>query len=212
MVKLNLLKKSRRCFINFNKKAFSKIFKEAVEADADQPPHKPGILDQVSIRMMMKDDLPALEWEGEYSHYRQVYANEFQRFETGASVLWVAEIPEKKLMIGQVFIQLFCDRPELADGKNRAYLYSFRIRPQYQNLGIGSYMMEIVEADLIERGFKSITLNVAKENEKAQRLYSRHNYHIVAHEPGRWSYPDEKGEWHVVEEPAWRMEKRLKSR
>jgi len=88
-------------------------------------------MDQVIIRLMRKEDLPALEWEGQYTHYRQVYANEFQRFENGSSVLWVAEIPGGKI-IGQVFIQLVCDRAELADGKTRAYLYSFRVRPEYQ--------------------------------------------------------------------------------
>lgn len=166
------------------------------------------MLDQVLIRFMKLEDLPALEWEGEFAHYRQVYANEFQRFERGDSVLWVAEITGKGL-IGQVFIQLTCDRADLADGHSRAYLYSFRIRPQFQSQGIGTYMMEIVEADLVRRGFSSVTLNVAKDNIRAQKLYQRHGFRIVAHEPGRWSYPDENGEWHQVEEPAWRMEKRL---
>lgn len=189
---------------------FSQIFHEAINASPDVSVSKPDVLEQVVIRLMKREDLTALEWEGEYTHYRRVYINEFQRYESGSSVLWVAEIPAKGL-VGQVFIQLTCDRPELADGKNRAYLYSFRIRPKYQNLGIGTYMMEIVEADLIRRGYRSVTLNVAKDNLRAQQLYFRKNYRIVAHEPGRWSYPDDKGEWQVVEEPAWRMEKLLQS-
>lgn len=157
---------------------------------------------------MTKEDLPALEWNGIYTHYRQVYANEFQHYENGASVLWVAEVPENGI-IAQVFIQLTCDRAELANGKTRAYLYSFRVKPEYQGQGIGTYMLEIVEADLVRRGFSSVTLNVAKDNLRAQELYQARKFRIVAHEPGRWSYPDEKGSWHVVEEPAWRMEKLL---
>ncbi|MHC1783357.1 MAG: GNAT family N-acetyltransferase [Anaerolineaceae bacterium] len=202
------MRTSRRCSINSDKKTFSRVFQEALDTELQSVPCPPSMLDQVIIRLMKREDLPALEWDGMYTHFRQVYDNEFQRFETGASVLWVAEIPEKGL-IGQVFIQLTCDRLELADGKTRAYLYSFRVRPEYQSQGVGTYMMEIVEADLVRRGFTTVTLNVAKENERAQRLYIRHDFHITAHEPGRWSYPDEKGEWHTVEEPAWRMEKRL---
>jgi len=31
----------------------------------------------------------------------------------------------------------------------------------------------------------------------------------VAADPGRWSFPDENGNWHEVEEPSWRMEKEI---
>jgi ribosomal protein S18 acetylase RimI-like enzyme len=189
-------------------KPFSSFFDEALANDFKADQSQPSILDQVAIRLMVKDDLAALEWGGMYTHYRQVYANEFQRYQNGASVLWLAEIPAKGI-IAQVFIQLTCDREELANGKTRAYLYSFRVKQEYQGLGIGTYMLEIVEADLVRRGYSVVTLNVAKDNLRAQELYKARKFRIVAHEPGRWSYPDEKGEWQSVEEPAWRMEKRL---
>jgi ribosomal protein S18 acetylase RimI-like enzyme len=62
---------------------------------------------------------------------------------------------------------------------------------------------------LRQREFRYITLNVARDNPRAQQLYVRRGYYVVAPEPGIWSYPDEKGVWHRVEEPAWRMEKML---
>lgn len=76
-------------------------------------------------------------------------------------------------------------------------------------MGLGTRVMEIVEEDLRARGFQIVTLNVAKDNPGAQRLYERRGYVRVAHEPGIWSYPDENGVWHTVVEPAWRMEKNL---
>jgi ribosomal protein S18 acetylase RimI-like enzyme len=124
------------------------------------------------------------------------------------AVHWVADLPVVGV-IGQVFVQLTCDRPELADGYQRAYLYSFRIRPAYRSHGLGTLIMEAVENDLRRRQFRIITLNVAKDNFSAQRLYRRRGYYIVAHEAGIWSYPDQDGVWHHMEEPAWRMEKRL---
>ncbi|HVN55135.1 MAG TPA: GNAT family N-acetyltransferase [Anaerolineaceae bacterium] len=165
-------------------------------------------LQQLVIRQVIAEDLPALEWEGEYAHYRNLYLDAFERARQGRSVLWVAELPVVGL-IGQVFIQLICDRPELADGHERAYLYGFRVREAYRDRGIGTYMMKIIEDDLRQRGFRMITLNVARENTRARHLYERHAYRIVAPEPGIWSYLDEKNIWHTVEEPAWRMEKRL---
>ena len=112
-------------------------------------------------------------------------------------------------LIGQVFVQLVCDRPELADGWQRAYLYSFRIKPMYRNQGLGTNMVRVVEEYLCKRQFSRLTLNVARDNSAALRLYKRLGFQIVAEEPGNWAYPDEKGIWHFVHEPSWRMEKLL---
>jgi ribosomal protein S18 acetylase RimI-like enzyme len=165
-------------------------------------------LQQVVIRHVTEADLVAMEWEGEYAHYRNMYADAFERALFGRSVLWVSELSGKGLL-GQVFIQLVCDRPELADGHYRAYLYGFRVREAYRSRGIGSMMMKVVESDLRKRGFRSLTLNVAKDNTRARHLYEKMGFRIVAPEPGIWSYLDDKNIWHTVEEPAWRMEKRL---
>jgi ribosomal protein S18 acetylase RimI-like enzyme len=165
-------------------------------------------LQQVVIRHVTEADLTAMEWEGEYAHYRNMYADAFERALFGRSVLWVSELAGKGLL-GQVFIQLVCDRPELADGHSRAYLYGFRVREAYRSRGIGSMMMKVVESDLRKRGFRSLTLNVAKDNNRARHLYEKMGFRIVAPEPGIWSYLDDKNIWHTVEEPAWRMEKRL---
>jgi ribosomal protein S18 acetylase RimI-like enzyme len=162
----------------------------------------------VLVRHATEADLPAMEWEGEYTHFRRVYADAYQRMRRGFSIMWLAELPGHGL-IGQVFIQLICDRPELADGEDRAYLYSFRVRKEYRSLGIGTRIMDVVEADLRQRGFSYVTLNVARDNPRAQQLYLRRGYYVVAPEPGIWSYPDENGVWHRVEEPAWRMEKKI---
>jgi len=165
-------------------------------------------IDQVIIRTVTEADLPALEWDGEYTHYRRMYADAFYRSEQGRSILWVAELPGSGL-IGQAFVQLLCDRPELADGTCRAYMYAFRVKPPYRGLGVGSRMIQVMETDLRRRRYDMVTLNVARENSKARRLYERMGYAVVAPEPGVWSYQDHLGAWHTVEEPAWRMEKHL---
>ncbi|NLG98011.1 MAG: GNAT family N-acetyltransferase [Chloroflexi bacterium] len=175
---------------------------------AESPENRAPWLDRVVIRLLKREDLPDLEWDGEFTHFRRVYADAYQRMLRGLSLLWVAELPGKGI-IGQVFIQLTCDRPELADGRERAYLYSFRVRKEYRSKGLGARILETVEEDLRQREFKIVTLNVARDNIRAQQLYIRKGYRVVAPEPGIWSYPDEKGIWHRVEEPAWRMEKKL---
>ena len=162
----------------------------------------------VKIRLLRQVDLPALEWDGEYTHFRRIYSDAYDRAKSGLSILWVADMPEVGI-IGQLFVQLNNEWTQLVGGEKRGYIYAFRIRPTYRNGGLGSRMLEVAEADLERRGFDTVTLNVAKNNPDAQRLYERFGYRVVSSEPGRWSYPDEKGVWHNVEEPAWHMEKKL---
>jgi ribosomal protein S18 acetylase RimI-like enzyme len=173
-------------------------------------PPPPIWLHQVIIRNVTQADLIALEWEGEFQHFRRMYADIYEHARKGTSVLWLAELPEKGV-IGQVFIQLNSNRPELADGVIRAYLYGFRIKPVYRGRGLGTQMMDIVEKDLVKRGFHYVTLNVGRDNPDARRLYERLGYTVIAAEPGIWSYIDDRGERRDVNEPAWRMQKQLRT-
>jgi ribosomal protein S18 acetylase RimI-like enzyme len=161
---------------------------------------------QVIIRQAVKRDLPALEWEGEFSHFRHVFSEAYRLQELGDVLMWVVDLPEFGL-IGQLFIQLYGPNQIQTSKTKYAYIYGFRIRPDYRGLGIGSRLLKSVESDLIQRGFKRISLNVARDNEAARRLYQREGYRVVAPEPGIWSYLDENGKRRFVNEPAWRMEK-----
>ena len=162
----------------------------------------------VQIRPCRHSDLPALEWEGEFIHFRRLYADVYERVERGDGLMWVAEMPENGI-VGQLFVSLSSRRGELSDGRNRAYIYGFRIRPQYRNQGIGTQMMYMVESDLLKRGYQVVTLNVAQTNPGARRLYERLGYLVKGFEPGDWSFIDHLGRRQEVKEPAWRMEKLL---
>jgi ribosomal protein S18 acetylase RimI-like enzyme len=165
-------------------------------------------LAKVIIRAVQRADLPALEWDGEYLHFRRLYQDIYQSALAGKALMWVAEYPSVGI-IGQLFVQLLSLRDELADGTNRAYIYGFRIKPAYRHEGIGKQMMRVVEGDLYQRGFQWVTLNVAKDNPDARRLYEILGYRVIAVDPGQWSYLDHLGNRQHVLEPAWRMEKVL---
>jgi ribosomal protein S18 acetylase RimI-like enzyme len=160
------------------------------------------------IRTAIREDLPALEWNGDYIHFRRLYAEAYKRTEKGRGLIWVIEMPGEGI-IGQALVQLLGSRTELANGTMRAYVYAVRVRPSFRGNGYGTRLMQRVENDLFERGFSVVTLNVAKENVKARRLYERLGYQVVAADRGRWSYIDHQGKRQHVHEPAWRMEKNL---
>ena len=167
-----------------------------------------SLLEQVVIRHVTHEDLPVLEWEGEYRHFRRLFADAFRRSQRGESVLWIAELPGRGI-IGQVFIQLDGIQSSLADGQERAYIYGFRVRPEFRGEGVGSLLLATAETDLRRRCFVKVALNVGRDNPAARRLYERFGYGVVAAEPGVWSYLDEQGRLRQVNEPAWRMEKQI---
>jgi len=164
--------------------------------------------EDLNICQVTRDDLPALEWEGEYKKYRRMYARLYQNTHRGLTLMWVIKNFDGEI-IGQAFVMLKSGERAAADGENRAYVFAFRIKPAWRGRGIGSYLMNFVETDLRRRGFKAVTLNVSKENHDALRLYRRLGYHVTGSRPGIWSYTDHKGEVHHVNEPAWRMIKYL---
>jgi len=63
--------------------------------------HAPSsLLDDVIIRQLNKEDLPALEWEGEFKHFHNLYADTYERMLRGLTVMWVAELPQKDYRSG----------------------------------------------------------------------------------------------------------------
>ena len=165
-------------------------------------------IEQIIIRHPTQADLLALEWNGMYTHFRRLYQEIYDSSLRGEAILWILELPEAGV-IGQLFVQLISSRKELADGSQRAYIYAFRIQPDYRGYGLGGRLLSAVENDLRERNFRIAVLNVARDNEAARLFYHRRGYEVVAAEPGQWSYLDNLGRRCWVDEPAWRMEKML---
>lgn len=183
----------------------AEVDKQTPQTDSPEP-----WLSQVVIRLAEKSDLREIEWGGAYREYRNVYREVYQRMESGLALMWVAELAEWGL-VGQAFVQFKSNDRQAANGRTRAYVHSFRVRPAWQGRGLGSRLMEVVERDLLARGFREVTLNVARENEGALRLYQRLGYEIAAEVPGRWSYYDPDNKLKHVHEPGYRMLKRLGS-
>lgn len=166
-------------------------------------------MNPVCIRQAEKRDLTDLEWEGEYAHFRRLYADTFSMVEQGSAVIWIAELNGAGL-IGQCFVSLKRNHSDLVDGVRKAYIYGFRVKPNYRNQGIGTKIMLALEKDLREREILQATLNVGQDNHKARRFYERLGYVVVGSDPGYWSYIDDKGKRIDMHEPAWRMIKTLR--
>jgi len=67
-------------------------------------------LENIQIRKLTRDDLAALEWDGEYTHFRNVYKGVYQRTQIGTAAAWVAESPADGI-VGQVFYSWIVTAP-----------------------------------------------------------------------------------------------------
>ncbi|HRF50426.1 MAG TPA: GNAT family N-acetyltransferase [Anaerolineales bacterium] len=164
----------------------------------------------VRIRPVVAQDLPALEWEGQYRHYRRVFQANFDDMRRGQRMMWVAESEGR--LVGQVFVQLLSADPNFADGVRRAYLYAFRVRPGWQGQGLGTRLMAAAEEDLVARGFRLAVIAAGRDNLRARTLYERLGYRVFAEDPGDWTYTDDQGQLIRAAEPAWLMQKPLPAR
>lgn len=162
---------------------------------------------QAVIRQATLEDLPALEWDGEYRHYRRLFARAMEEAQHGRRIVLLAESGGS--LTGQLFIQ-FTTRASFASQDTKsAYLYAFRVKRAYRGQGIGSQLLQEAEALLQARGYGRTVISVAKSNRAARRLYERHDYRIFAEDSGEWSYIDHRGVLRHVVEPAYVMEKWL---
>lgn len=159
------------------------------------------------IREAIEEDLPFLLSESDAVYMQFLFQSAFQGAQRGEQFMWVVEC--EGIIIGQVFVQYSSMRPQLANGIDRAYFYSFRVAPDYRNQGVGSMLLSTMENDLRMRGFTMVTLTVAKTNDRAIQLYTRLGYRIAGSETVHHNVKNGKNRWNREKEEAWRMEKRL---
>jgi ribosomal protein S18 acetylase RimI-like enzyme len=159
------------------------------------------------IREGREQDLPALEWEGAYRHFRGVYKRAMREASRGRRMLLVAEVEDR--VVGQIFIQFNYFRGELDDGVPSGYLHAFRVRPEHRGQGIGTQLLRRAEDALRARRLERAVVAVARENKGALRLYKRLGYHILLKDPGIWNFVDHNGQLRHVHEPSYLLGKLL---
>lgn len=164
-------------------------------------------LSSMTIRRVKKSDLPALEWGGEYTHFRKVYQHSFTEAERGDRILLVAESDGE--LIGQIFIHLNANNLGTRRSEPTAYLYSFRVRQPYRGMGVGSKLLTFAEQTLREMGFLLAVIAVSKSNERALDLYQKWGFSIFREDSGRWAYYDHQGQLQQVHDPSFMLMKEL---
>lgn len=161
----------------------------------------------LQIREATEFDLSALEWDGEYIHFRRVYQEAMKEVKKGRRVIFIAEADTEH--IGQIFVNLFSTWRNAVLGLRTGYLHSFRVKPAYRNRGVGRMLIQTAENFLISRDFQRVVISVARNNYGALRLYQQLGYEIFCDDPGRWSFLNHLNQIQHVAEPALILQKSL---
>ncbi len=161
---------------------------------------------EVRLRLARREDLPKLEWFGQYTHYRRMYLRTFEEQQRDRRLMLLAVLND--FPVGQIFIHLPDAQPGVPR-RHRGYLYALRVMEPFQRNGIGTRLILAAEAILQERDYQWSVIAVAKENEGARRLYERLGYVVFAEDAGHWHYADHQGTVRSVNEPSWMLQKAL---
>ena len=153
----------------------------------------------VVIRAACAEDLPRLEWFGAYAHFRDLFRRTWQDHQAGRRLMLVADL--NCFPVGQVWLDV--------TPADYAYLYALRVMEPLQGLGIGTRLIESAEALARRYGYRQIQLAVEKSNAGACRLYERLDFRIFSQRVDTWSYTDQYGKLHWVQEDVYGMRKIL---
>lgn len=166
----------------------------------------------ITLRLAQKEDLPKLEWFGQYAHFRRVFQRNFRDQEAGKRFMLIADC--NGFPIGQVFAQIVrSDASEsliaVHEFQPVAYYYSLRVMDMFRGQGIGSRLLSEAESRSRDLGCIRASIAAAKDNRQARRLYERAGYVVVGEDAGNWNYTDQYGRLRQVHEPCYILEKYL---
>lgn len=169
---------------------------------------------QIQLRLATHDDLPKLEWHGEYTHFRNVYRRTLHEQQSGKRLMILADL--NNYPVGQIFVLLSNfnlpqPQPKHPSTDLYGYIYSLRVMEHLRGLGVGTQLIYCAESMLRQRGYDWSIISVGKNNPRARQLYERLGYQIYAEDAGRWQYINHHNETVHVHEPCWMLEKLLKT-
>ncbi|MFA9404856.1 MAG: N-acetyltransferase family protein [Anaerolineales bacterium] len=159
------------------------------------------------IREVRESDLHALEWDGEFKHFRRLYRQALDEAKLGRRILLVVE--NEGEILGQIFIHLKSKWNHHFAPDRTGYLHSFRVKPRFRMMGIGTSLLQEAEERLLDYGFSRAIISVAKDNVPARLMYEKLGYTIFAEDTGEWSYFDDNGVLQNIIEPSFILVKRI---
>lgn len=154
------------------------------------------------IRTCTREDLRALEWDGLFTHHREIIERTYAAQEQGQQLMLVG------VSGGPPMAQVWIDFDEEA-ASGAAIFWAFRVHPSARGRGLGTRLLAAAEEAARRRGCQRAVLFADPANERAARLYARCGYLPTGRVTRGYSYTTPDGRvCHHLDELV-RLEKQL---
>jgi ribosomal protein S18 acetylase RimI-like enzyme len=171
--------------------------KPAIQSRSILSAHRPL---SYECRIGIAEDIPRLEWNGEFSEHRAIIAQAFAAQAAGRGLVMVAAA--STFPIAQLWVRF-------ADQGRPPRFWAFRVMPSYQRRSIGAALLTFAEAELAKRNFDSCEIGVDRDNPRVQRLYQKWGYRVSYPEIEDYCYVTPSGEMRKGRADQWIMSKGL---
>src|SRR3954466_13235666 len=157
--------------------------------------------DDLLIKPLLRQEIPLLEQMNEnwpYGRPLDLHRQRYAMQQAGDGVYLFAWHGPKP--VGHVFLR-WDSAPSYAPSRSErtAHISDLFVIPDYWSRGIGSRLMDTLEALAVERGYRQVGLSVAIDNTRARSIYAKRGYVNagLGEPPARWTYIDPHGEEQV---------------
>jgi GNAT superfamily N-acetyltransferase len=151
-------------------------------------------------RLGTDEDIPRLEWNGEFSEHRAIIAQAFAAQAAGSGLVMVATV--KTFPVAQLWVRF-------ADQGRPPRFWAFRVMPSYQGHGIGAALLTFAEAELAKRNFEACEIGVDRDNLRVKLLYQKWGYRVAYAQVEDYRYVTPAGEMRKGRADQWIMLKQL---
>jgi ribosomal protein S18 acetylase RimI-like enzyme len=158
----------------------------------------------LTIRPCIADDLPKLEWFGQFTEHRELIQDAFERQRRGENLMLHVVTNANGFPIGQIWIDL-----ERKREAKTGLLWALRVIDCYQRMGIGTRLLAAAEAELRRRGYRCAEIGAERDNPGARRLYERLGYRVFGRDRHWYGYTTPWGERRRTLVDEWVMHKDL---
>lgn len=126
-----------------------------------------------TVRTIKPDKLHILTRLFDYNNVEEMIFENRRIIESGAGDIFCLYFGD--ILIGELRVKYRSDdKNEAADG--RAYLYAYRIHKDFQNRGLGKYLLRTVIQRLTACGYRELTVGVEDDNERAKHIYKQFGF------------------------------------
>ena len=129
------------------------------------------------VRPLTTAELPRLTELFSYHNVDEMIEENTVQIESGSREIFV--LLQKERLIGELHVTYDCEDKRFAEKGRRAYLFAFRVHRDFQNQGLGTYLLEEVLRLLIEKGYREFTVGVEDDNARARYIYEKYGFTLL---------------------------------